>query len=1058
MSLWHEDSWSCLGRWAAGGWSDRSASVSSSGWNVCSGWNDWSDPSAWRSHVVAGPVPQEDGSISEAWAMYDKSKVAEVNLPATEVMPSKRATNLAKAFQNYRRTIGCKLEQARLKSSYFKRWHCVAVPVAPSLHDLVWTEEEMGHFLTTVASFESQVAHRTRVKAQRENRNHPDHGKRMPRLIPPSYVKLWQVCLSQSHSELYWTHFGNMPPAALLMDPLAVIAERKGGLEYVPCSFQERLFDAAFTKSIDIVSSTFAEGTVLMDKMDKYKGAKLWTYLYAETSAMFRHSHWTRSRFAFEHLAAIAAKRSSADRQEHEQRLASSCGHRTAEQTVQDVRASLPLRTDDGGLDAAIAAIAAEPIAVPDSGPVHGAYAAAERMSEVHFALACAVTRVVAELNSHAAWRFTTVVQPCMEWCFENARALLNGVDVSPFGSCSYSLSLATSDFDVAVVLAPGRSGVEWLDQLRTVARSDCRASRISDHTPPSTQTLQLKFLSVWADIHPVKAARSADYACLSSDLLKLMVEQRARCAAGLHAVLTFKLLCHHLRLCQRHMETRGSQFKAIVLCFFAWAILDAMPARSERVADSATGVYLLTLIGAFLSFDWAANAVMIKADGSTSFVKKSSIKKTDNQDVVVFLEVQNSNCAFNVDMANVEVCRSRLRSVSPGALADLLAEAIASQDIPRRVEKIETCQQKYALANSAVSLPSAGVSADFAVEHVWRSVVASAGPPLATDPLVPWSAVSSGASFAAASPTQPLGGSSGALLGATSAVSLPSATVSGAFGVEHPRRSVAASAAPPMTTDPLVPCSAVSSGASCAVASPTQLVAGDSYFTADGETMRVTITEAEGASLSSPVLCLLPGSGGFYLPAPVGLAPIPCWYVVPHIHGKSRSQSKRSNSAARPLPDVVLALLRQIRQLTLTSRKVILAGFSRGASWIVELAQDHADLFDAGLMLAPYPRTTEAYANTHGARALMQVRVPLLLLHFIDDYFCNAFLYTSWFAEFTAAMAIEPGESYGRRQSSFLSWVLLGDHDKAEKLFASFRFELEPSVDLVVRSFFGTT
>ena len=34
-----------------------------------------------------------------------------------------------------------------LKSRVFKRWHCVAVSAAPSLHDLVWTEEEMGYFL-----------------------------------------------------------------------------------------------------------------------------------------------------------------------------------------------------------------------------------------------------------------------------------------------------------------------------------------------------------------------------------------------------------------------------------------------------------------------------------------------------------------------------------------------------------------------------------------------------------------------------------------------------------------------------------------------------------------------------------------------------------------------------------------------------------------------------------------------------------------------------------------------------------------------------------------------
>ena len=66
----------------------------------------------------------------------------------------------------------------------------------------------MDHFLHTVASFETHKRHWKAKREERADRYHPDHGKQMPRMIPPSYVRLFQITLSQTHSSKFRQHFG----------------------------------------------------------------------------------------------------------------------------------------------------------------------------------------------------------------------------------------------------------------------------------------------------------------------------------------------------------------------------------------------------------------------------------------------------------------------------------------------------------------------------------------------------------------------------------------------------------------------------------------------------------------------------------------------------------------------------------------------------------------------------------------------------------------------------------------------------------------------------------
>ena len=67
----------------------------------------------------------------------------------------------------------------------------------------------MEHFLHTVASFETHKhLWKERREERREDPKHPEHGKPMPMMIPPSYVRLFQITLAQTHSDKFRQHFG----------------------------------------------------------------------------------------------------------------------------------------------------------------------------------------------------------------------------------------------------------------------------------------------------------------------------------------------------------------------------------------------------------------------------------------------------------------------------------------------------------------------------------------------------------------------------------------------------------------------------------------------------------------------------------------------------------------------------------------------------------------------------------------------------------------------------------------------------------------------------------
>ena len=73
---------------------------------------------------------------------------------------------------------------------------------------------------------------------------------------------------------------------------------------------------------------------------------------------------------------------------------------------------------------------------------------------------------------------------------------------------------------------------------------------------------------------------------------------------------------------------------------------------------------------------------------------------------------------------------------------------------------------------------------------------------------------------------------------------------------------------------------------------------------------------------------------------------------------------------------------------------------------------------------------------------------MPVLLVHFAEDEFCNAAMYGHWFAQFSVAMESPPGDAYGQRQKTFGSFMVPGNHHKAYKVFQGLTFEeLSPPI-----------
>ena len=71
---------------------------------------------------------------------------------------SRRQKKLGKAFQNYRRSILHMQWCMMKKKAIWRTWLRATKKEEMTLEDWLWTEDDMDHFLQTVASFETHEA------------------------------------------------------------------------------------------------------------------------------------------------------------------------------------------------------------------------------------------------------------------------------------------------------------------------------------------------------------------------------------------------------------------------------------------------------------------------------------------------------------------------------------------------------------------------------------------------------------------------------------------------------------------------------------------------------------------------------------------------------------------------------------------------------------------------------------------------------------------------------------------------------------------------------------
>ena len=82
-------------------------------------------------------------------------------------------------------------------------------------------------------------------------------------------------------------------------------------------------------------------------------------------------------------------------------------------------------------------------------------------------------------------------------------------------------------------------------------------------------------------------------------------------------------------------------------------------------------------------------------------------------------------------------------------------------------------------------------------------------------------------------------------------------------------------------------------------------------------------------------------------------------------------------------------------------------------------------------------------------AREVMEAKVPLIIVQFQQDYFCNPQRYSNWYGRIIAAVQARSAEP------SFFFLNLPGDHDCAEKLATHSRWEdYGPELRVVWQSF----
>ena len=203
-------------------WGAASAARSSSGhgwWQEKKTWSSghhdtWSSDHDWRLEKE-----KKADAVRDAWEYFDQTSDW-YGVWSRRHDPwykrSRRADKLGKAFQNYRRAILQKLRGAQLLKRALVAWQLSKRKAACCPADWIWNEDDMSYFLMTKASFEEHAKRQAIKRKERKDPGHKDYGKDMPRCIPPSYIRVFQLTLVQTYDRKFKQHFGNASMNSIL--------------------------------------------------------------------------------------------------------------------------------------------------------------------------------------------------------------------------------------------------------------------------------------------------------------------------------------------------------------------------------------------------------------------------------------------------------------------------------------------------------------------------------------------------------------------------------------------------------------------------------------------------------------------------------------------------------------------------------------------------------------------------------------------------------------------------------------------------------------------------
>ena len=344
----------CGGRFKGKHYSSRKARSSKV---VASSANPQVAASAARTQVAESAA----GAVDDFQQEYDKANMQDMTLE--ERQDACRSLALGKAFQNWRRSILKALSEMQFLKSFFMAWRNQVNLLKGKegdlcLEDLLLTENDMDHFLHTVSSFETHKEMWRKTRRARQDPTHKDHGKLMPVMIPPSYVRLFQITLSQTYSKKFRQYFGAADIDGTLHTPFQMLAmkedasledDKVAGSAALSTKFQVRLFKEDTRLAIDYETAFLdrRKARHLVWQVKRYRGTKLWMFVMKQVKQLAtRHLGPMKEpspfllRAGFEQKMGAAFKKRWQHAQDHEQEEEP----RLERQQAQDHEASLRSR------------------------------------------------------------------------------------------------------------------------------------------------------------------------------------------------------------------------------------------------------------------------------------------------------------------------------------------------------------------------------------------------------------------------------------------------------------------------------------------------------------------------------------------------------------------------------------------------------------------------------------------------------------------------------------------------------------------------------------------